>query len=227
MVSIIVVEPKNAGNIGAIARLMNNFSADSLILVRPKCNHLSKESYDRATHGKRYLDEAQVVQEIPYIQFDQVIATSARTSGPNNPERQPILLHEFELKTKNSAILLGREDSGLTNEEVSKADILIHIPVPSNEPSLNISHALAVILYEWNKKQFHTENLAGRPEKEALLSRIEGYINLLELPRKEQKITHRLVFSKIINQSPLTSIDVRTLHSFFKEIGELIKASKP
>ena len=42
MISIVLVEPKNSGNVGAIARAMANFGFSKLILVNPKCNHLSQ-----------------------------------------------------------------------------------------------------------------------------------------------------------------------------------------
>ena len=61
MISIILVEPKNSGNVGAIARAMANFGFDSLVLVNPRCNHLSQTARNRAKWAQKVLQKAKVV----------------------------------------------------------------------------------------------------------------------------------------------------------------------
>src|SRR3990167_5273384 len=78
MISVVLVEPETAGNIGAVARLMKNFDFRDLVLIHPQCDHLSAEALDRATHAKDILRRAQVEKDISCLEaFDYVIATTA------------------------------------------------------------------------------------------------------------------------------------------------------
>jgi len=61
-VVVVLVEPKNEGNVGAIARAMRNFSIDSLVLVNP-CP-IGDEAYQRAMHGRSVLESAKVVTSL-------------------------------------------------------------------------------------------------------------------------------------------------------------------
>ena len=60
MTDIILLEPENAGNIGAIARTMLNFGFEQLMLINPQCKHLSQEAKDRAKHAQKILETARV-----------------------------------------------------------------------------------------------------------------------------------------------------------------------
>src|SRR3989304_1746015 len=61
-VVVVLVEPKNEGNVGAIARAMRNFSVDSLVLVNPW--PIGDEAYQRAMHGRSVLESAKVVTSL-------------------------------------------------------------------------------------------------------------------------------------------------------------------
>ena len=90
MISVILIEPETPGNIGAIARVMKNFEFNELVLINPKCKHLSKEALDRSTHAKSILKKAKV-KKINYLkQFDYLIATTAKLGTDYNIPRSPI-----------------------------------------------------------------------------------------------------------------------------------------
>ncbi len=118
--SVIVVEPKTGGNIGAIARSMYNFGLKELILVNPR--ELGDEAYTRAMHAQDILDNAVITEsfEEAIKMVDLVAATSARTThGEKKTIRVPMtpeeLFERFESYPGKIGLVFGREDYGLYN----------------------------------------------------------------------------------------------------------------
>ena len=73
MISVVLIEPGKSGNVGAIARAMKNFCFNELVLVNPKCNHLSQTSRNRAKHANDVLKKAKI-RKLQYLKkFDSSI----------------------------------------------------------------------------------------------------------------------------------------------------------
>ncbi len=176
-ISIIVIGIKSSGNLGALARVCDNFNVDDLILVDPQCE-VDEIAYERATKSRRYLDNIIIVKTLVEAKeyADVLVALSARTGGFSNIVRTavpityvPEKLSDFEGRL---AFVLGREDSGLTNNEVNICDILATIPLPGDNPVLNISHAASLSLWEFIRAENieidkHEHILMTREEKKA------------------------------------------------------------
>jgi len=129
MISIVLIEPENPGNIGAITRVMANFGFESLFLVNPKCDHLSQEAKNRAKHAQEVLNNAKTIKNLN--KFDYLIATTAQIGTDYNLPRSPIKpeqLAKILPEKGNIALVFGREGIGLTNEEINKADFVVTIP---------------------------------------------------------------------------------------------------
>ena len=155
MISIVLIEVENPGNLGAIARSMKNFGLKNLILINPKCNHLSLDAIKRAKHAKDILKNAKK-EKLSYLKkFHTVIATTSKLGTDYNLPRSPItpeqLVERINPKAK-TAIVFGRESSGLVNKELELADFIITIPTSTIYPALNLIHAAAIIFYELSKK---------------------------------------------------------------------------
>ena len=67
MITVILIEAQEPGNIGAIARSMANFELNNLILVNPKCDHLSEDARRRAVHAGKILMNAKIVENLDEI----------------------------------------------------------------------------------------------------------------------------------------------------------------
>ncbi len=213
MVKIVLVEPETSGNIGAIARAMKNFNLKELILINPKCNHLDKESLDRASHAKDILKKAKILKNIKQIKASELVATTAIIGRDYNTTRTPIELKDFK-PNKQTAILLGRESHGLSNEEIEQCDYLINIPSSKSYPTLNLSHAATIIFYEiFNKES--TITLATKNQKEQLLKLINKKTDNLNLKTPEK---YKILWKRIIGKSQPTSREISTLFGFFKKI---------
>jgi tRNA/rRNA methyltransferase len=155
-VAIALVEPQYPVNVGHIARLMKNFGFKSLYFVRP---HFDKaEAIKYSTHGKDVLVAAKTVTLRQLRKkFDVFIGTTAiqATSRLNvlresiNAEQAAKIIHDAS--TKGYCILLGRESSGLSNEELEMCDLVVTIDTKTKYRTMNVAHALVILLYEISK----------------------------------------------------------------------------
>ncbi|MDP6548053.1 MAG: RNA methyltransferase, partial [Candidatus Woesearchaeota archaeon] len=204
MISIILIEPKRQENLGAIARSMKNFGFENLVLVNPKCK-IGKSAIKVAKHGKSILDKVKI-KDFSYLKrFDYLIGTSAILGTDYNIPRNAINAEQLadrlsNIKQKNSksklkiGILIGRESIGLKNQEINLCDILVSIPASKKYPTLNISHACSIVLYELFKK-FNSENstsnikFATKKDKEIIMKYMNKALNKMEFSTKEKKET--------------------------------------
>jgi tRNA/rRNA methyltransferase len=153
-VRIVLVRPLIAGNIGSVARLMENFAAGGLYLVDPVAKPLSRESLERSTHGEHRLHEARVVGTVAEALEGTIYAIGAsRRRGPTHQAgelspRDMASLVRDRVAEGGVALLLGPEDNGLSREDLLACDQVVRIPAQPDYPTLNLSHAAAICLYE-------------------------------------------------------------------------------
>ena len=151
-IRIVLVNTSHPGNIGAAARAMKNMGLSRLYLVAPKEYPADKASW-RAAGAKDVLDNAVIVESLTEAISccGLVIGTSARERRIPWPLVTPRECAErswVEAQHHEVAILFGREDRGLTNDELHQCNY--HVCIPANEEysSLNIAAAVQVICYE-------------------------------------------------------------------------------
>lgn len=161
---VVLVEPKNEGNVGAVARAMRNFDVTDLVLVRP-CR-IGAEARKRAMHGIAVLRSARISKDFADAVkgADLVVGTSGiDTSSAKKFARIALAPEDLAARVAAAegtvAIAFGREDFGLFDEELAKCDVLVTIPASPTYPILNVSHAVAIVLYELH---------ASRPKAKAL-----------------------------------------------------------
>ncbi|MGC8600900.1 MAG: RNA methyltransferase [Thermoprotei archaeon] len=150
-VYVILVQPTGEFNVGLSARASANFGVAALRIVNAPLGVSSlslryssggRELLRNATHY-RTLDEA--VQDLDYT-----VATTARTGGKRNVLREtyrPSAILPYINSGKKVGLVFGREDRGLTNEELAKCDFAVTIEAYEGYPVLNLSHAVAVLLH--------------------------------------------------------------------------------
>lgn len=156
-----MVNTTHPGNIGAAARAMKNMGLSRLYLVDPKI-YPSEEALWRAGHALDVLDNATVVDTVDEAigEASWVVGTSARERKIPWPLINPRQLAEqaqVEGQHHDIAILFGREDRGLTNEELQKCHVHLTIPTSDDYPALNIAQAIQVVCYELRMAYLSTE----------------------------------------------------------------------
>ncbi len=223
MIIVVLVEPKNSGNVGAVARSMANFGFEKLILVNPKCKHLSQTARNRAKWAQDVLKKAKVVNSLSSIK-STLVATTGKIGTDYNIPRSPISpekLANIINKKKDIALVFGRENTGLNNEEISKCDFVVTIPTSKKYSVMNLSHAVAVILYELAK---HKENIsshiifASEQDKKQLMKMLTKALNKMDFATKEKKQTQITVWKRMIGKSFLTKREAFALMGFFRKI---------
>src|SRR5919106_5032672 len=151
-IRVVLVEPQHAGNIGGVARAMKNMAISRLILVNPAA-HLAMEARMMAMHAFDILQHAQVVGTLSQAVADAgyVVGTTRRLGKSRQAQQTsrsiaPLLL---ELAASNPvALVFGREDSGLSNDELARCHELISIPAHPTFGSLNLAQAVLLVCYE-------------------------------------------------------------------------------
>ena len=171
-IKVILVEPAGSINVGSVARLCENFNVDELRLVSPACDYLAQEAKNMAVRGIKFLEKAKVFKDLNSALADcsRIIATCGRKEHgeiPLNSNREVFFwAHESE-REETIALVFGREDRGLSNDELLKASKVISLNPSKNYPSLNLSHAVAIVLHQFNeldiskpsRKKNHPANL--------------------------------------------------------------------
>ena len=245
---IILVQPEHAGNIGSIARIMKNFNFENLILFNPiedKEKILSYETHGYAMHGSDILDKSEIIiiNQDDHLEsfknymkkFDLVYATTAKGKHYRNINRLAIFPDNINLPSSKKilkiAILFGKESRGLTNEELKIADILIRIPTGDTYPTLNMSHACGIIMYEFFRK-IHSIQL-GRGINPVLLAdkedRVLLYETISEIIKSLKVRTHKkervlLSFKNIFERSLISKKELSLIFGVFSKIKNVLKS---
>ena len=152
-VQIVLVETSHPGNIGSVARAMKNMGLSRLVLINPK-----KFPHDEATalagNAGDVLKTAKIFGSIQEaVQNSKIIfATSARERTIEWPvtsvKDAAQEINQLVVKNIEVSILFGREDRGLTNEELQLSNKHLIIPAHPDYPVLNIAMSTQVVCYE-------------------------------------------------------------------------------
>ncbi|MBE66478.1 MAG: tRNA (cytosine(32)/uridine(32)-2'-O)-methyltransferase TrmJ [Gammaproteobacteria bacterium] len=164
-IRVVLVNTAHPGNIGASARAMKNMGLNQIILVQPK-DFPSGVAIGRAASATDILESAVVVDSLQEAVADcgLVICASARSRKIPWPMLDPQQTAQKvveEMDYTKIALVFGREDSGLSNEELQLGHFHVQIPAEEKYSSLNLAAAVLVICYEIRKvaseKNTHTQ----------------------------------------------------------------------
>ncbi len=151
-VRIVLVEPSHPGNIGAVARAMWAMGLARLSLVRPKC-FPSAEATARAAGADALLYDADVCATLEQALADcvWVVGTTARSRHLEHPRLTPrgfAARAVEETRHGQVALVFGREQTGLSNQELDQCQAAASIATNPDFGSLNLAAAVQVFTYE-------------------------------------------------------------------------------
>ncbi|HEC2110405.1 TPA: tRNA/rRNA methyltransferase [Klebsiella oxytoca] len=151
--SIVLVSPARAENVGAAARAMKTMGfsdmriVDSEAHLQPAARWVAHGSGDILDNIQTYATLEQALHDV-----DFTVATTARSRARFHyyatPQQLLPLLEEKAQWMNHAALVFGREDSGLTNEELALADVLTGVPMAADYPSLNLGQSVMVYCYQ-------------------------------------------------------------------------------
>ncbi len=234
-----MVEPSGPINVGSIARLCSNFQINQLRIVSPKCDIYSLETKKMALKGISFIKECSIYKCLKdaLTDCDLVLATCGRIdyqkeSNLDSLDNISKWIRDFK-QIKNLAIIFGREDRGLTNKELLMAHKVFTINTNKFFPSLNLSHAVSIVLYELSKN-IELENIKKKKELNfASIKDIEdSFIEIEELLLKTGYILPHTLnariskFKKYIHRSETSKQEINTLRGIVHQINWALENSK-
>ncbi len=237
-VRLVLVGVEGEVNLGSAARLAANFAVDELYLVSPRASPHGEEARRYAVRAAKLLEEARIVEGLgEALEGVEVAAcTSAKTGQDSDVLRHPVPPREFaetvvERGYGSVAVVFGRESVGLTREEIALCDVLVTIPASPEYPVLNLSHAVAIVLYElWLARSKPARPREAAPEA---LKWIRGLVEeaarlVVEEQRRSQVVA---AMTHCLFKAGLTRGEASAIYYLFKRIVSRLKtpggAAKP
>jgi tRNA/rRNA methyltransferase len=234
--------------VGSVARLTTNFSVTDVVLVAPQCNWNDDQAQQYACRlGQDALASFRVVATLAeaLVDVEVAIAFTRRTGDWRRPDLElsdaPLLCGE-----KKVALVFGREDNGLTRDEVLQCTQVCSIPSSEFNPSLNLSHAVAVVLAQWFAMRAMSgsdasivvenavevpcpsaeETLASLGQFEAMMSDLRQTmvdVGLNRAGNPERLLPH---FQRMFQRAALTSKEADILRGFLAHVQKAV-GTKP
>jgi tRNA (cytidine32/uridine32-2'-O)-methyltransferase len=238
-VRVILINTSHPGNIGGAARAMKNMGLSELVLVAPK-RFPADEAEWRAAGAKDILDKAIVVDTVEeaLAGCGLVLGTSARERRipwPLFDPRDSAEQAKQSLAAGNKvAIMFGREDRGLTNEELQKCHFHVHIPTNEEYSSLNLAAAVQVLSYELRMavlgehplEQKNAEDwdyaLADADDVERMMTHLEQVLVEVDFldPENPKQVMARL--RRLYNRQRLDTMEVNILRGILASTQKTI-----
>jgi TrmH family RNA methyltransferase len=154
-ITVCVVDPQTPGNVGTIARAMKNFGVADLLLVDPPDIEPGGEAYGFAGHARE--DVLPGAEEVTFDEVCESYHTVGFTAITGEDSRRHVrfpystpaeLKDELRGVAGPVALVFGREDKGLSNEELERLDRIAAVPASAAYPVMNLGQAATVVLYE-------------------------------------------------------------------------------
>lgn len=230
-ISVILVSPQGPINIGSVCRVMMNFGCSRLRLVRPVETYKSLPAKKMALRAFPILEQAEVFDDLESALHDiQIAFGTTRRFGKYRkdfytPSGAGDLISSRYQDTA-CAFVLGPEDTGLETGDLDLCQHFITIPTHESYPSMNLSHALAVLLYEAAARSEPGEKFHDpKPVKQAPGKEVESMYRhmrrtLLDIDYLDPQNPDHLLrtFRRIFGRAGLDSREVRIIQGLMSRI---------
>ena len=234
-VRVVLVGTTHPGNIGATARAMKNMGIVNLALVKPK-DFPSNEAIYRSKAAKDVLESAQIYENLEDAVSDceLVIGTSARGRKVPWPVLDPkdaadrVAVHSENNKV---AIVFGREDRGLTNQELGLCNLHVHIPADPEYSSLNLSQAVQILVYEIRVsilkdqecEEYWDVDLATNEQTERLIDHMDELMKEVEFYDVQNPRKLLLRVRRFFKRSRIDVMEANIFRGLFAAIQKKLK----
>lgn len=239
-IRVVLVAPSHPGNIGAVARAMKNMALSELVLVRPK-SFPDPEALARASGADDVLAAARVVATLgeALAGCGFVAATTSRDRDQYFrvvDVRAAAARVVAEAARSPAALLFGAERTGLTNEELETAHVLIRIPANEAYPSLNLAMAVQLVAYEVFRARAQplitsapgAAPLASAENMERLFEHFEQVMIEVDFRDRTQSGTHLMSrIRRFLQRAELDHNEVNILRGFLTSVQSRRRPAGP
>jgi tRNA/rRNA methyltransferase len=232
--ALVLVRPQMGENIGAAARAMLNFGLDHMRIVAPRDGWPNPAAVAMASGAGRVLDSALVAPDLPDAlhDCDYVYATTARGRDMTKPVFSPeAAMRDAATRINDGqrvAVLFGPERAGLENDDVSRANAIVTVPVNPDFASLNLAQCVLLMGYEWKRASSdvtgHIVEMAGTDwakgqDIEHLAGHFEDRLDTAGFFYPEHKAqSMKTNLRNMWSRMPLTRADVQMLHGMMRQM---------
>jgi tRNA/rRNA methyltransferase len=226
-ISIILVEPQSPGNVGMVCRAMKNMGFANLRLVNP-CPIDHPEALKFAVSAKDLLEKAEMFFSLEEALAD--ISLSVATTRRHGKYRQEIWSPEeiaakiaVDAGTNKAALVFGREDSGLTTEEVALCRWQATIPTSAEYGSLNLSQSVLIFCYELFGVLTPPAGIDRRERApgealESMYGQMERVLQKIGFLNPENPAHLMRSFRRIFSRAELDAREVAILRGMFSQV---------
>ena len=240
----VLVDPQMGENIGASARAMLNFGVTGLRLVRPRDGWPNPKASAMAAGAAAVIDGVAVFETVEDAVADCsfVAATTARRRELSlpviSPQETATMLAGRVHGGERCAVLFGGERSGLSSDDVAKANVIVSIPVNPAFASLNLAQATMIVAYEWSRaSEIGFEETVENPMEEQHPASREDIARLYEHVEKEldargyffppqMRATMARNLRVALSRGAFTQTEARTLRGVVKALARPISNEK-
>jgi TrmH family RNA methyltransferase len=233
MMSVVLVGPSKPQNLGSIARVAMNFGVLDLIIVDPVMDLTDQNNLSQimavARRAGTVIDSIRVFDDFETVRdtYAFLIGTTARIGGDYNLLRvalPPESLLSMDIQNEKLAVVFGREQYGLSNKEINLCDLLITIPTAETYPAMNLSHAVAIILYFLYRRFVENPQInenrpkhraANYKERQQLLKYFDQVIQYSKYYPEKQRVAMQ-AFSNVLSRGYVSGREVTTLCGVLK-----------
>jgi TrmH family RNA methyltransferase len=224
--SVTLVEPQYAINVGHVARLLGNFGISKLYLVQPRIDLNVALIY--AGKGANVLRRAERVslQEVRKRHQLLVATTAIRARSKGNVVRavsQPETTLGLIRSASSTNLVMGRDTTGLTNKELALCDMVLSIDTGTKYRTLNVSHALGIILYLISRSEQREATLLPLAMRERIAQYAQELAMACMLP-KHKSIRLKALMKRVVLKLNLTEREASLLISLYRKALVTIKS---
>ena len=234
-IRIVLVEPANPGNIGAVARVLKNTGMHDLALVNPG-QWDTPETRWMAHGSEEILNNCKVYENLPdAVQGAHFVIGATHRVGRfrdiDSSPRDTISELAGRAHTHRIALVFGREKDGLWRSELLHCHQLVRFPSAVSYPSLNLSHAVLLFAYEfyWTLREIpdrdtpglgsSTDTLATAGDRERLYDHVAAAMKAIDFrPYNDDPFNFARALRRFFDKSPLEKRDAMVLHKICGQI---------
>jgi len=226
---VVLVEPKNPGNIGSVARAMKNMGISRLRLVNPIEYRDAGEQRKMGYRSQEIIRGSRVYETLQEALADMTLSFLATTRAGKwkrdfLPPAAAADLIVDRLAKEKVALVFGREDSGVTVDESLCANYCVCIPSAVKYPSLNLSQAVMVLVYEVFQRLAGAQQdslpfpkRAENRKYDRLHNNIWDLMKSLDFREEDRGLFHRSL-KRALNRTHWTNADIAVFDRACKQV---------
>ncbi|ABB37775.1 tRNA/rRNA methyltransferase (SpoU) [Oleidesulfovibrio alaskensis G20] len=238
-VAVVLVEPRFPENIGMVARACANMGVNELVVVAPERWNPEKSVPLATPKGVPVLESVRHEDTLAaaLAPYTLVLGTTARTGGWRrqilSPETAAPVVQQEVAAGGRVAIVFGREDRGLTNEETEVCSRLVTIPT-SEASSLNLAQAVLILLYECFKlsdaRPFHKSagalsRVVTHEEQEILFAALQDTLLDIDYLREDNPDYFMLPVRRFMQKASLRRHEFDMLMGICRQVRRLARVA--